>query len=755
MTTPRSLSRRSAAALIVGVCVLTTPAWLPAPALSAPGDGEPQPVKVVVLVDESGSLRPEGVAAEIEAAKIITQSEFSSASQLAVVGFASDNGNGHGPVDVVCPMGRADSGPAREKYTTCVDRLTIRKAGVDDDTDFPSAVRQGLQMLGDGTDGVPKIMFLLTDGQLDVADSRRYGQVADLRNQVAQKQLDGLLTQARSKQVQVWPLGFGDAADQAKLDAFARAGGQQVCATNARHPRATVVSDPSDVVTALQAAFAAARCAALTPDKQTHLPPGETKQLTVEIPAIATYGSLTVLKRDPTVQVTYRDPRGRTVPKTGSSGVSTFEVSGERSGVEVLRIKNPVPGAWTIALTSPPQTPDQLVSARVLWQGVVQAAVVVDPPQPVAGQPVTASVGIFTPAGAVDAASLSGLDVGVLMTGAGLTATRIAVHDDGRDGDRTAGDGQFSGRTTVPASASGTLAFTGEVAGDGIVTDKRAAITSVQRSDAVLSASVSLPSGARVDPGGSVDGVVSFDNRSGKAVTVRLVPANLDQGTLATLQPATMQVAAGAGTSQQKFTLAFGAGSRRGPAQVTVKVVDATSAGTVYGNAAAAYDLDEPPRTWFWIAVAAAATVLAAVLIWLFLALRRRGRERNVRPLAVVLYRGDQRIQVLNAPDRRARRFRFAVRGDGELTRLDLATEAEAAYSLARRSTGAYLLSPPDEPDVELGADRRFVLPDGTHQIGISDTARQPSRPRPAPGATTAGPPAPRKRSDDDDSLVW
>nr|WP_221380384.1 vWA domain-containing protein [Actinoplanes polyasparticus] len=743
----RTLATGVAAAGLFAVMV-------PLPAQAAPGVGEPKPVDVVVLVDESGSLRPEGVDAEREAAKIITQSEFSAASRLAVVGFASDNGQGQGPVDVVCPMAAANTGPAREKFATCVDRIKIREPGRDDDTDFPSAVRQGLQMLRGGAEDRPKIMFLLTDGQLDVSDSPRWGGVADLRNRAAQAELDTLLARARTEKVQVWPLGFGAQVDRAKLAAFAAAGGQQLCNTGARRPEATVVSAPADVVAALQAAFAAARCAALSGESKAELPTGETTELEVDVPAIATYGSLTVLKGDPTVEVDYHDPQGATVPKNGTAGASTFEASGERSAVEVLRIKNPAPGTWKIGLRSSPRTPDQRVSARVLWQGVVQASVVVDPPQPTSGQQVTASVDIMTPTGAIDAASLAGLTVSVEMSGEGIKPATVPVRDDGRDGDREAGDGQFTGRVTVPASASGSLSFTGVVSGDGIVTDKRPATTSVQSSGASLYASVQAPSGERVSPGGSVEGVVAFANTLGRAVDVRLVPANLDDGTLVTIQPATMRVSVGNGTSQQKFTMTFAGDSRRGPAQVTLRVVDAGDDKIVYGNAAVAYTVEPPPRTWFWVGVSAGAVAVFALLVWFVVFLRRWAAERNVRPLAIVLYRDGRQAQVLDAPDRRARQFRFAVRDESGLHRLDLAAPGEYAYSLERRS-GIYLLRPPDLPAVELVAGQRFDLPGGADQIGINDEGRRPAPGRPAPRPRSAAEPNDLGGSNDDDSLVW
>ncbi|BCJ55889.1 hypothetical protein Asp14428_73640 [Actinoplanes sp. NBRC 14428] len=748
MTTPDIFSRSVMAVALVGTTIVAALGLPPAPLAAALADG-PQPVNVVVLVDQSGSLRADGVEAEREAAKIITQSEFSSRSRLGVVGFASANGDGHGPVDVVCPMEEASAGTARERYQTCIDRLAIRPKGRDDDTDFPSALRQGLEMLGQAGGDAPRIIFLLTDGVLDVSDSEIYGGDAALRNDVAQDQLDDLLEQARRDRVQVWPLGFGSDVDKAKLDAFARSGGRQPCNSSAPEPSATVVAGPADVVASLQNAFAAARCGAQSPVQRTPLPSGDEKTLEVEIPPIATYGSLTVVKRDPAIQVSYVDPVGTTVTKTGQHDDSTFEVSGERSGVEVLRIRHPKPGTWKIRLKSPPQTPDQEVSARVLWQGVVQAAVVVNPPQPVPGQPVTVSVNIYTAAGTVDAESLRGLTVRVRASGAGVPDTLVRVADDGRDGDRTAGDGEFSGRMSIPAVASGTLKFAGEVAGAGIVTDRRVAEAPTQR-EMSLFASLELPSGERVAPGRTVRGKVHFSNRAGARTSVRLVLADPDAGTLATINPATLEVPPGNGTTEQDFTIAFDRGTRKGPAAFTVRVVDAGSPDVVYGNAPVRYEIGpEPLPWWFWVAVAAA----AALVLGLITVLWRRRRASDVRKLSVVLYRADGSTQALPAPVKGAAEFPFVVRTEkGGTSRLDLAGAGEPAYVVTRRADGTYRLGTPSGGTEELTGSRRYELPDDAGQVGIGDSVVPQRRPR---HDGVDGPPPSARRTDDDDSLVW
>src|SRR5262249_37758205 len=186
--------------------------------------------------------------------------------------------------------------------------------------------------------------------------------------------------------------------------------------------RYRVVDDSSAVVRSLVEAYAAATCASVQVPSQGQVPlnPGRTVELPVEVPYIATDGSIAVIKSDPRVLVAYLDPDGHIVPKTGAQGDSEFEVSGEGSPVEVLRIRNPEPGRWRVRLRSDADTP-QNVSAVVIWKSAVRSSVFVDPPAPAPGQVVTVTVTVETRKAAVtDPRALAFLRVGARLTGAGF-----------------------------------------------------------------------------------------------------------------------------------------------------------------------------------------------------------------------------------------------------------------------------------------------------------------------------------------------
>src|SRR6185503_13862813 len=99
-----------------------------------------------------------------------------------------------------------------------------------------------------------------------------------------------------------------------------------------------------------------------------------------------TDGSIAVNKVNSAIRVGYRDPDGQQVPKSGQAGDSRFQVSGEGSQVEVLRIRNPKPGRWHVLLTAPPDLAEQTVNAIVIWQGAVRSTVTLNPPSPRPGE---------------------------------------------------------------------------------------------------------------------------------------------------------------------------------------------------------------------------------------------------------------------------------------------------------------------------------------------------------------------------------
>ncbi|MCP9986013.1 VWA domain-containing protein [Streptomyces sudanensis] len=184
-----------------------------------------------MVVDQSDSLSDEDLAREVEAAALLVQGEISERSRAAVIGFGSSEKPGQSPVREVCPLTVADSA-GRQLLSDCVQRLARRDpARVGPGTDFPAAVRQAVTRLTEkGAPATPKVVFLLTDGRLDVDDSPEYGADPAARRANGAKRLADELARARRERVQIWPLGFGTAIDRATLTGMAEGGYRGGCA---------------------------------------------------------------------------------------------------------------------------------------------------------------------------------------------------------------------------------------------------------------------------------------------------------------------------------------------------------------------------------------------------------------------------------------------------------------------------------------------------------------------------------------------
>ncbi|TQM84464.1 von Willebrand factor type A domain-containing protein [Saccharothrix saharensis] len=648
------------AVLLALIVLLSTPAGTWPSATAQDDTPQVEPISIVILVDESGSISEDDLRREREAAATIALGEFAPDSTVAVVGFASDNG-GQSPVDVVCPPVRVGTGQDQQTLADCVGRLRKRGQGEGDGTDHYAALQQAMTYFGD--DDRPKAIFLLTDGRLDVSDSPRYGpdNMSDQRNNAALRGIDVTLAEAAAKQVQVWPLGFGD-VDRPQLDRFAEKGAQGSCGAKAPKPSATVIEDSGAVADVLLAAFRSARCAGSDEIRRATLSPGGESEMTVRVPGIATDGSIVVVKRDPRVAVEFTDPEGRVVPKEGAAFGSTFQGSGANGPVEALRIVNPVPGPWLVRLTSPADLPALDVTAVAIWQGAVRATLTVDPPAPQAGTEAKVLLGIQTRNGAVsDPAELSSLDFSVVVDGQGGPAP-VALNDSGQGGDTRAGDGLYTGAVAVPESGVDELRVVGTVSGIGITGDTRSVVASVSRGRGALAAQLRVPPTDTVAPGGSVAVAAVVDNVGGFKAKVRVLIDEVSPGTRASVpdEQTEFEVPA-AGNAEYRFDVVFAADTRPGGNSLRLKVVDEA------GNTLANYPLSvivahPPPPTPWWLYIGAPSllAVLLAALRW-----RRAHRAaRDVRGLAVYLYVNGRPHGDVAAPQVRSTRFLFAVRRD-------------------------------------------------------------------------------------------
>jgi hypothetical protein len=706
------------------------------PAAAEPGRTDPRPIRAVVVVDESGSLTEEGVAAEKQATAIITQSEFSPKSQVAVVGFGSTTGQpNQTAVDVVCDMITVADGPSRDALAGCVGKLHVRSVEEGNDTDFAKAIGQAMTMLsaGDGPEGAQKVIFLLTDGKLDVSRSPEYGSEATRRNANALTIIDQHLEAARKSGVQIWPLGFGAAPDRAQLDRFAAGGSQETCGPQAQPPKARLVRSPSDVVPSLLDVFASARCASHTDTDAKVIGSGQQVDLKVRIPAITTDGSIAVTKRDKRIVVTYLDPDGKVMPKAGQDGDSTFQVSGENSPVEVLRIVDPKPGTWTVRLTSRPEVAAQDVSASVVWQGVVQSIISIDQQRPAPGEQNTVKVLIRSRSNALtDREALKSLVVGARLTGDGFPPLEVPLADDGKAPDVKALDGEYTGRIVVPTTATGPLRFLGSVGGPGLDVDERPLDTRIADPKEPLRTQVRLDE-RTVAPGGELKGTVAVNNTGG-ARKLRLVLDELGSGTQASVTPQTFDAPA-SGRSEVPFSIKFDARTDLGAAQARLRVVDDADPAHVYADASYAFDITYPPPWWerlWWIWVLVGFVIVSAVAVWL----RWRAGVRavvDVRGLTMQLSRDGRVIgKGVSAREEWADVFGFRIRDEDSSSPLLVNAPAEAGNYVVRRHPEGVVVQPPHGPDLILTPGRPKPLQNGW-DLGYRDDR--------ALGAPPSGPP--------------
>ncbi|MER5195198.1 vWA domain-containing protein [Streptomyces sp. NPDC002755] len=679
------------------------------------------PVDFVILVDESGSLSAKDVAAERAAASLLVLGEVSDKSRAAVVGFGSSTGQGQAPVDTVCPLTRVDTG-GREQLSACVSKLRRRTDAEGNGTDFPAALAQGLSLLKNSEADTPKIVFLLTDGRLDVSDSPAYGNDATSRNANAQKALRKQISQARSDRVQIWPLGFGSGIDRAQLDELASGGYQSRCANlSSARPTVHVAKGSSDVAQLLLTAFAGARCATATPG-QSAPSVSSAADLKVTIPPVATDGSIAVVKQNPdTVAVTYYDPRGRKVPLHGKADGSEFDLVGQSGPVEALRIRNPYPGTWRVHVEVLGGAQAQRITASAIWQGVLRSYIVVDPPLPTAGQRVAAHVTLQTRQGVIltEPGQLTGINVSVKLTGDGFDARSLRLRDDGKGADSAANDGEFSAHVTVPRTATGALSFTGVMTGEGIAGDQRSYTTEVASATPLLTGAIVFED-RQVHPGGTAQGGIELRNNDTVAHRLRLALTGGSARSALTVTPQRMTVQAGQQV-RVPLRLRFGTAADLGAVPGNLTVRDEAS-GQVVTQAFVTVRVVPVPDVLdrYGKGIGLAAALLLALLVVVGLRWQDRRRNRDASDIQLILYRGESEMSRLRAPARAGSEFGFSLRvGPGGTQRL-LLDDSGGRYRVRRAGDGGLTVRLPGGERIAVPRGQRAMLTDGV-SLGFAD----------------------------------
>ncbi|MFB7353514.1 VWA domain-containing protein [Streptomyces gardneri] len=675
-------------------------------AVAEPTEG-PDPIDFAVVVDQSKSLADKDLARETEAAGLLSQGEISERSRAAVIGFGSSEKAGQSPVREVCALTVADAA-GRERLSDCVQLLNKRDAArMGPGTDFPAAIRQAVTRLtqksatGGAAAHAPakyKVVFLLTDGKLDVSDSPEYGTDPVSRRSNGERRLTEELARARAAGVQIWPLGFGTEIDRAALTAMAEGGYRGTCsAVPGSAPHMRVVASSADLDKALQETFAAARCARIS-HGTAGKPPAD---LSVVIPPIATDGSLTVSKHDPKVRVTYFDPAGRKVPTRGEFDGSTFEVGGQDGPVEALRVKNPLPGRWRVHIEAPEGHRDREVVVRAIWQGRLSSDVTLDPASPRPGEQVTVAVRMQTRRGVTitDPRQLAGLAVTAELRGAGFAPVTFRLADDGKAPDRRADDVRFTGSLTVPAGATGDLRFTTRMSAPGVTSDLRPLNARIAQGTPLLIAGLAFDR-ATAHPGGTVRGTLDVTNNDSGPRVLRLAVENPTPGAELTVSPATVTAPPG-GSTRIPFTVTLGGGTPLGELGGRIAVVDTGDGDRVLDDDFLDVLVVAPPTWWdrWWKVVVGGAAVLAVVAALLIAQAVVRHRRRDLTGFTLEL-RGDGRVlDSLTVRRGQSVRGSFPFTVDdagGAPPTLRRAREGSSsgAHVLRRTGTGQLLLRP-------------------------------------------------------------
>jgi len=711
-------------------------------ATESAGDGAESaipPVDFAVVVDESGSLTADDVANEKAAVALVAQSDPSRQSRAIVIGFGGE-APGHSPVDEVCPLTVLDRA-GRQALGGCLDELHRRGPTEGNGTDFPAAIRQATRRLtAAGGPDTPKLIFLLTDGKLDVSDSPSYGTDLASRNANGAQSLDDELGKARDAKVQVWPLGFGSQPDPTQLQHMA-AGGDQLGCSNlpSARPRMRVVKGSAEVSAAAQQAFAWARCLGISTGSH-GIPPVD---LRVTIPPVATDGAITVVKQDPAVVVRYYDPDNHLVPTSGEFDGSRFEASGQDSPVEALQITDPVPGTWRVNLSVPDGHPKRVASVSVIWKGVLRSSLTLTPAAPIAGERTVVQMRLQTRRGVVitDPEQLRGITVGVELSGPSIAEPiHVPLHDDGQAPDDRAHDGSFAAYLTVPDTATGNVDLLGEMLAQGVTGDRRPYPTQIVPRPPRLIAKAILDDHA-VHPGASVRGTLTARNNDTSPHTLGLVVMDAGPRPIS-VEGVSFTVRPGADV-QLPFKVLYGKGVPLGPSSGRISVVDRSDADRELSSTFLTVTVKRPPtwlERWWWALLAGVAVV--ALAVWALLAWLQVHRERvGAGDLELVLRHGNRVGTPLRTGRDPGRWYRFEIvdrASDPRLERRKL-----GSYWVRRVGDGRVTLRTPGrrklfrprlgEP-LQLGEDLELLVRDlRAGRSGANARRNQARRPRTQP----------------------
>ena len=475
-----------------------------------------------------------------------------------------------------------------------------------------------------------------------------------------------------------------------------------------------VVTNFSQIAYRLVSAQTNASCGSVGVPSRDNLASGGTIALHVRIPAIASYGALTVVTGNPYVRAAFIAPDGVEVPHDGSVDGQTVHQSGVGTDVQTLRIVSPLPGVWTVKLIAPPQLAAQTrVTAFVSWQGVLSASLFASPIQATPGQPVNVDLHVLSSRGVVVGAGLRQLTASATMSG---TFGRVSVP-------LRRVEAGFHGTVTLPTGATGDVEVTGSISGAGIAGDQTSQTILTQSSEFVSAAfEVDVPEDIR--PGGLLHGRVTTINQ-GAPVHGTLHLIGVSPGALVTMDA--KAVAIPSGTSTATFTLRVSPRTAIGPAFLSVVLArepgDKAISGTTVEMRVA------PPPSWWedarpWIILAAVALLLFAIgaaARTRVLTARREHAADTEGLTATLLVEGASAGPTLSSDGGDTFRLSLVADGPPQLVHADVAGSSGVPIAIRRTDHSASIAAGEDEPRVCRFGEPMALRPDIAVRVDAQD----------------------------------
>ncbi len=163
----------------------------------------PDPIEIVVMVDESASLSSadirlmkEALGSLIRLPELANTASSRTSTRVAIAPFSS--GRNLPRIDPLCSL--ANVAEAMERLERCVSGIRRQNTKGNADTDFAGALAGALGLFDDKS--ASKVVLLMTDGQYDPDGSESLSQAEE-------EQLESSLGQLLEERVTLWPLGFG------------------------------------------------------------------------------------------------------------------------------------------------------------------------------------------------------------------------------------------------------------------------------------------------------------------------------------------------------------------------------------------------------------------------------------------------------------------------------------------------------------------------------------------------------------------